>query len=30
VRLYLFVILTTVWLLLSRPFLREVRDYRLP
>jgi lipopolysaccharide/colanic/teichoic acid biosynthesis glycosyltransferase len=29
-RLYLFVILTTVWLLLSRPFLREVRDYRLP
>ncbi|HEV3228807.1 MAG TPA: sugar transferase [Solirubrobacteraceae bacterium] len=30
VRLYLFVIVTTVWLLLSRPFLREVRDYRLP
>jgi len=29
-RLYLFVIATTVWLLVSRPFLAQVRDYRLP
>jgi lipopolysaccharide/colanic/teichoic acid biosynthesis glycosyltransferase len=30
VRLYLSVVATTVWLLLSRPFLAQVRDYRLP
>jgi len=30
VRLYLFVIATTVWLLVSHPFLAQVRDYRLP
>ena len=30
VRLYLFVIVTTVWLLVSKPFLGQARDYRLP